>query len=124
MDFKKWRWPILIVVLILLVFVSTNQSDEELELSPNDENVVTYQCEGGEELRVDFSGSGDSALVFLPDTDEQTILRRTPSASGAQYSDENGRIMLWDKAGNATLERNGEIQYSGCANLETPAIDS
>lgn len=111
-----------IVVLLLLVA----QTDTPSNTVPNipersvsrDESVTAslpsaYQCEDDVVLSVDFAPSGESLTLTTPAGEDVSLAQRA-AASGAQYENLDGNIVLYTQGDEAFLEELGEVSVTGC----------
>lgn len=74
-----------------------------------------YDCGGDRMLKVD--SLGDDAVQVQVNQDRPIVLRRTQSASGAQYS--NAQYTFWDKGGQATWAV-GRMVPMQCSRVAVP----
>lgn len=73
-------------------------------------DVTVYQCDGGKQLLVRYSGDRGYAMVILPEREFR--LDGVPSGSGARYS--NGRTVLSTKGEEASVEEGGSAIFANC----------
>ncbi|UYO00829.1 MAG: MliC family protein [Devosia sp.] len=64
-------------------------------------NIVTYQCEDGQVLAVQYINAAPNFLAILPVDGENHIFATTISASGARYV--SGPYEWWSHQGEGTL---------------------
>ncbi|GHG17041.1 MULTISPECIES: MliC family protein [Paracoccus] len=62
---------------------------------------VTYLCDRGALIEVDYLNAGDNRLALLPIEGEQRIFVNVLAASGARYV--SGEYEWWSKGRSATL---------------------
>lgn len=74
-----------------------------------------YDCGGDRMLKVDYLG--DDAVQVQAGQDRPIVLRRTPSASGAQYGD--ARHSFWNKGSQATWTV-GRMAPMQCSKVAVP----
>jgi membrane-bound inhibitor of C-type lysozyme len=75
-----------------------------------------YQCEGGKSFDVTIAPDKNSAVVKFDD--QEWTLKRTISASGANFSD--GAKVLWMKENKALIEVNSEVLFRKCTSVASP----
>ena len=74
---------------------------------------IRYRCENGFDFAVTYQSGGTRALLERSGYSE--LLRLTPSASGARYTD--GKLTLSAKGDSAVLELPGGPTYRSCRSL-------
>lgn len=76
-----------------------------------EENLVTFQCEGGKSITAVFER--DIVGVTLSDG-RQLVLRQAVSGSGMRYLSNDTKVEFRGKGNEGSLIENGETTYSGC----------
>ncbi|MGC4007693.1 MAG: MliC family protein [Pseudomonas sp.] len=67
-----------------------------------DSRSVSYKCEDGRKISVQYLNKGDNSLAVVPVTDASTLVfSNVIAASGARYA--AGRYVWWTKGQDATL---------------------
>lgn len=73
--------------------------------------ATLYQCAGGKQFAVRYTGEGQSqAMIILPEREFR--LDRATSGSGVRYT--NGRTTLLSKGDEAELEEGGSMLFANC----------
>ena len=72
---------------------------------------VTYRCDGGKEIRAQFS---DADVSFELSDGRSFTLQRTPLENEDAFSNRDGTVILWVKDYGAFLEESEESTYTGC----------
>jgi heat shock protein HslJ/membrane-bound inhibitor of C-type lysozyme len=98
-----------------LLFVSAPGAETTGVASPDtpataDIIEATFVCPDGTSIDAVFDNVADTVTVTLPDG--TVTLPRTPSGSGARYSDET--ITFWNQGNEAMVQVNDETVYEGC----------
>jgi membrane-bound inhibitor of C-type lysozyme len=75
-----------------------------------------YQCEGGKTFDVTVAPDKNSAVVKFDD--QEWMLKRTMSASGANFTD--GGKVLWMKDDRALIEMDSEVLFRKCTSVSSP----
>lgn len=73
-------------------------------------DVTVYNCDGGKQLLVRYSGDRGYAMILFPEREFR--LDGVPPGSGARYS--NGRTVLSIKGEEATVEEGGSAIFANC----------
>ncbi len=90
--------------LPLLAACSANVKDSR-------QNEVTFTCEGGVQITAWFEDRG--VRLLLPGTTEKLRLPQVRAVRGDLYQE--GGVLFRVHTDSATLERDGERVYHGCA---------
>lgn len=112
---------LLLCALAALFCLSNCQCARKGALNVEGGELITYRCEGGEQIIARYYSLSDKSLYFvkltLPDGQEFT-LPNVMSASGARYTDD--RLWVWWTKGETgfaeTRDENGEwqVKYQNC----------
>lgn len=83
--------------------------------------ATLYECEGNKRFAVRYGGTGQAAMVILPDREFRLDPAVAPgaSASGARYT--NGRSTLSIQGDEALLEDGGTMLYAKCRRMAPAA---
>ena len=114
-------YSIILCALAALICLSGCASTKQGKLTVEGGELITYRCEGGEQITARYYSLSDKSLHFvklvLPDGQEQT-LPNAMSASGARYTDD--RLWVWWTKGETgfaeTRDQNGTwvVKYQNC----------
>lgn len=108
----------LVVVLIQTEPVSDPLPKDDLQAEANGVSEtstwpIAYECADDVTLEVDFDTSGDSLLLVTPANEEISLSKQT-AASGVQYENLDGNIVLHVRDDETFLEEMGQVNVSGC----------
>jgi membrane-bound inhibitor of C-type lysozyme len=75
-----------------------------------------FQCEGEKAFDVTVAPDKNSAVVTFDD--QEWMMTRTISASGATFTD--GGKVLWMKGNQALIENDSEVLFRKCTSVSSP----
>lgn len=129
-------WFILFASLIgTIVFLVSQRNDSRDQNVNNDDTqgtqnaplsfdqAIVYTCADGAQIATAFETDTTNRLELSVPNSSPILLIATESASGAKYTNETG-VVFWEKSGTATVEKNGEIQYSDCVVAQQTETES
>ena len=112
---------LLIAALIILIaaagFIKSNFLDV-----PDAGEPVTYSTTSGDIITVHFKAD-DSVEVSGPNF-ESAHLKRSQSASGERYSNDDDSFIFWRKGSTMFIEEDGDITFRGSLESDSPLADS
>ncbi|MCB5175852.1 MliC family protein [Microvirga lenta] len=89
--------------------------------SPVERNYVSYKCQGGLQLKVEYINAGPNSLAVVPVSGSVLVFANVMSGSGARYA--AGPYIWWTKGTGAELydqRQGGGSKPIACTEVGSP----